>query len=317
MTACRQSRSVCRPLPAQSRRSHRVLRGHGTPSVPATLQQEWIPQCKSKFAERIKDVGDFLAYVAVRLLICIVQAVRIETCVALSRKLAVLVNDVIQMRGDVVDENLRLAFPDLTSDERRQLSRRMWEHLFLMVIEMAHAPRKIHDTNWQQHIHVRDIGGTMRRFFADRPHVTVSAHFGNFELAGFVFGLFGFEMFSVARPLDNRFLGPFRSRFSRGEFRADSGEERQRRRNFRDAWPARERFRCWPTRMPGRRDAGSIFSAGPLRRTKRSRCFRWPTTRRWWSDIFAAWAGRCSSSWESRPWPIRDASSRISRASPG
>jgi Kdo2-lipid IVA lauroyltransferase/acyltransferase len=36
--------------------------------------------------------------------------------------------------------------------------------------------------------------------------VIVSGHFGNFELAGFAFGLFGFEMFSVARPLDNRFL---------------------------------------------------------------------------------------------------------------
>jgi Kdo2-lipid IVA lauroyltransferase/acyltransferase len=171
-----------------------------------------------KAAQRIKDVGDFLAYFAVRLLICIVQALRIETCVAMSKKLAVLVNDVIRMRGEVVDENLRLAFPDLTADERRQLSRRMWEHLFLMVIEMAHAPRKIHDTNWQQHIHVRDIGGTMRRFFADRPHVTVSGHFGNFELAGFVFGLFGFEMFSVARPLDNRFLDRFVRDFRAANF---------------------------------------------------------------------------------------------------
>ncbi|HEX3999992.1 MAG TPA: lysophospholipid acyltransferase family protein [Pirellulales bacterium] len=161
---------------------------------------------KIRFGRRAKEVSDFLVYLIVRLLICVVQAVSIETCVALSRRLARLVNDVIRKRGDVVDENLRLAFPQLSTEERRNLSRRMWEHLFLMVIEMVHAPRKIHDTNWQEYIHVRNIAETMRRFFVDRPNVTVSAHFGNFELAGFVFGLFGFEMFSVVRPLDNRFL---------------------------------------------------------------------------------------------------------------
>lgn len=158
------------------------------------------------FSSRLKLTGDFLIYVAVRLAICIVQALSIETCAAGCRWMAWLANDVINKRGEVVDENLRLAFPEMPSDERRNLARRMWEHLFLMVVEMAHAPRKIHDTNWQQHIHVRDIAAAMRRFFSDRPHVTVSGHFGNFELAGFVFGLFGFEMFSVARPLDNPFL---------------------------------------------------------------------------------------------------------------
>jgi KDO2-lipid IV(A) lauroyltransferase len=171
-----------------------------------------------KAVGRFKIVGDFLIYLFVRLMICLVQSVRIETCVAASRRLAVLVNDVIRKRGDVVDENLRLAFPELTADERRRLSQRMWEHLFLMVIEMAHAPRKIHDTNWRDYIQVRDIGGTIRRLFADRPHVTVSAHFGNFELAGFVFGLFGFEMFSVARPLDNRFLDRFVRDFRSANF---------------------------------------------------------------------------------------------------
>jgi len=170
---------------------------------------------KIRLSGRIKLAADYLVYLAVRLVVCVIQAISVETCAALARRTAALVNDVIQKRGDVVDENLRLAFPKMSADERRELSRRMWEHLLLMVIEVAHAPRKIHDTNWQEHIHIPDIAPTMRRMFTDRPHVTVSGHFGNFELAGFAFGLFGFEMFSVARPLDN----PFLDRWVR-EFRA-------------------------------------------------------------------------------------------------
>ena len=45
--------------------------------------------------------------------------------------------------------------------------------------------------------------------FLDRPKVAVSGHFGNFELGNIVLSLFGIETFSVARPLDNRFLDRF------------------------------------------------------------------------------------------------------------
>ena len=52
---------------------------------------------------------------------------------------------------DVIDENLRVAFPEMTARERRWLTRRMWEHLLLMAVRIAHRPaHKIHDTNWRQ-----------------------------------------------------------------------------------------------------------------------------------------------------------------------
>ena len=31
-------------------------------------------------------------------------------------------------------------------------------------------------------------------------------HYGNFEIVGYLFGIFGFQNFSVARPLDNKYL---------------------------------------------------------------------------------------------------------------
>ena len=44
----------------------------------------------------------------------------------------------------------------------------------------------------------------------------VSGHFGNWEMAGYLFGVFGFPPYSVARTLDNpyldRFLRSFRER---------------------------------------------------------------------------------------------------------
>ena len=59
----------------------------------------------------------------------------------------------------------------------------------------------------------------IRTLWLDRPKVVLSGHYGNFELAAFLFGVFGFQLFSVARELDNPFLDQFVTDFreSRGQ----------------------------------------------------------------------------------------------------
>ena len=113
----------------------------------------------------------------------------------------------------MVDENLRHAFPELSAADRWRLARRMWEHLFLLVLEVAHAPRKIHDTNWRKFVVLRDVVPLMRQFSSGRPAMVVTGHFGNFELGGFALGILGFPTYSVARPLDNVYIDRFLARF--------------------------------------------------------------------------------------------------------
>lgn len=161
----------------------------------------------------LKTTVDYTVYLLVRVLIAVVQAVRIETCQACARGLAILFCDVIKLRSDVTDENLRHAYPKLTAAERRVMARRMWEHLFVMVIEVAHARRKIHPSTWRKHIELRDARSLVRRMLDERAKIIVSGHFGNFEVSGYVLGMFGFPTFSIARPLDNRFLDRFLGRF--------------------------------------------------------------------------------------------------------
>ncbi len=165
---------------------------------------------------RCKHVVDFLVYLVVRFLICTVQAVRIETGAKIARRLAWLFCNVIRIRGKVVDENLAHAFPDMSESDRKRLARQMWEHLFLLVLEVAHAPRKIHETNWRQYISLRDSDRLVQCLLDDRPTLIVSAHFGNFELAGYVLGILGFPTYTVARTLDNPHLDRFLNRFRSG-----------------------------------------------------------------------------------------------------
>jgi KDO2-lipid IV(A) lauroyltransferase len=149
---------------------------------------------------------DWSVYVFVRLLVCIVQALTLDACARWVRPLAWLLADVLPIRRQVVDENLQQAFPHSTPEERRRINRGMWEHLLLMGCEMVHLPRKVHDTNWRDYVHLKNSEPQVRAFFSPRPSVMISGHFGNFEAAGFLNGLFGFRTFTIARPLDNPFL---------------------------------------------------------------------------------------------------------------
>jgi KDO2-lipid IV(A) lauroyltransferase len=160
-------------------------------------------------------VADYLVYLVVRVLICVVQAMRIETGHRVARALAWLFSDVLRVRGSVVDENLRQAFPELSEDGRQRLARRMWEHLFLLVLEVAHAPRKIHETNWRQHVRLNGVQPLVARLLSPRPMIIVTGHFGNFEVGGYVLGLLGFPTHSVARTLDTPYLHRFLDRFRR------------------------------------------------------------------------------------------------------
>jgi len=59
----------------------------------------------------------------VRVLICVIQSMRIETGQVWARRLAWLFADVVRIRGKLVDENLRHAFPEMSDRKRRQLAR--------------------------------------------------------------------------------------------------------------------------------------------------------------------------------------------------
>jgi KDO2-lipid IV(A) lauroyltransferase len=157
----------------------------------------------------MRNAADYLAYLVVRLFVCAIQTLSLDQCARVADFLAWLAHDVARLRRRVIEENLQRALPHLFPLERARLAHRMWQHLFLMVCEIAHAPRKIHDTNWRDYIHFRDYEPMMRLLWARRPKVFVAGHFGNFELAGYTMGLFGFPTYAVARPLDNKYLDRF------------------------------------------------------------------------------------------------------------
>ena len=162
----------------------------------------------------MQRLGQYLGYFLLRSVIAAVQALPLWLCASGARGLAALFC-LLGVRRRVIDDNLRHAFPASTRAERDRLKRRMWEHLLLFAAEVAHTSRKIHETTWHRHVHLTEGSeeAMARALMDDRPLVLATAHYGNFELAAYFVALFGYPVYSVARPLDNPFLDRFVNRF--------------------------------------------------------------------------------------------------------
>ena len=99
---------------------------------------------------RLKPLTDWLVYVLIRVVICVIQALPLDLCQTFSKGLAIVATDIARLRYGVVEDNLRHVFPDWDDAYRHRFIRRMWEHLFLMVAEVAQARRKIHETSFRR-----------------------------------------------------------------------------------------------------------------------------------------------------------------------
>jgi Kdo2-lipid IVA lauroyltransferase/acyltransferase len=156
---------------------------------------------------------DFSAYLLVRVVIALIQALPLDVCEKVANVLATIAGRVLRIRGNVVEENLCTAFPEMSAEERSEITWQMWRHLILMIMEIAQTPRKVHETNWKEHSHIVNQEQFVRTLLSGRPLVVISGHFGNFELGGYLMGLFGFPTYTVARELDNRYLDRFMNDF--------------------------------------------------------------------------------------------------------
>lgn len=164
------------------------------------------------FGKDVK-VSHIVGYVALRCAMCLIQTISLESCDRICKVLAWIVSDFTSLRKSVTEENLRRVYGDISPEHVALLRRRMWHSLLLMVCEIAHAPRKIHRTNWRDHIYMHNKEATVRMMMDPRATIIVSGHFGNFEVAGHAVGCFGLPPHTMARPLDNPLVDDYLTKF--------------------------------------------------------------------------------------------------------
>jgi KDO2-lipid IV(A) lauroyltransferase len=155
--------------------------------------------------------ADYATYLAVRFFVCVLQMVTPRVAYALAEGVAWVAHALVKSRRRIALENVRAAFPELTEPEAERIVRDMFRHFARSLIELALLPRKLHLTNWRKHLVIEGKG--VPSMWQNRSALMVTAHFGNWEMAGFALGTLGFRTFAIARVLDNPYLERYALRF--------------------------------------------------------------------------------------------------------
>jgi Kdo2-lipid IVA lauroyltransferase/acyltransferase len=156
---------------------------------------------------------DYLVYLVVRGLVAVVQAVPTPLAFRLGDFIGWIGYRVDKRHRNVAAENLRFAFPDAPPDRIEALVRGCFQHFATLLIEIILLPRKLTGPTWRKYATVVNGEPVMSALLDSRPCLVVTAHFGNWEMAGYALGAFGFRSYAIARVLDNPHLERFLKRF--------------------------------------------------------------------------------------------------------
>lgn len=100
------------------------------------------------------------------------------------------------------EDNLAIAFPGWSADQRRHHAIQSWEHLAVLGTEILYSPRLLTEDGWGEHITLGDMAPALRKLIECRPVLLITGHCGNWEVLGYTIGLLGFPIHALYRPLD-------------------------------------------------------------------------------------------------------------------
>jgi KDO2-lipid IV(A) lauroyltransferase len=162
------------------------------------------------------QTADYVVYLAIRLVVCVLQALSLAKAQAFARFLAWLAYRIDPRHREVARENLRHAYPAAPEAAIDRHVRAVYQHFCTILVEMIQIPRRLHVNNWRRHLELVHGERVVDGLTSGRAMLIVTGHFGNWEMAGYAMGMFGFRTYAVARRIDNPHLDKFLARFRSG-----------------------------------------------------------------------------------------------------
>lgn len=106
-------------------------------------------------------------------------------------------------------DNLKASFPDKDDAWIEQTGIRSFERLLMFAVDVVFIPRLVKKENWELYSRYKNVERVKWMMAGKQPMLLVTGHYGNFEIIGYLLGEFGFDIYSIARPFDNRFLNKY------------------------------------------------------------------------------------------------------------
>jgi len=165
------------------------------------------PQKKKK--KKHNRFRDWLAYLALRILMIFLYLFDVETNLNSACFLGRLLWKHYHRGRKRALDNLRASFPEKSEQWIHKIGRRSFEHIVMLAFDVLFTPRLVKKHNWRTYSCYKTVERAKWLMQEGRGLLMITGHYSNFEIIGYLMGLFGFNVYSIARPLDNKFISSY------------------------------------------------------------------------------------------------------------
>ena len=166
-----------------------------------------VPKKKKK--KKNHPFKDWLGYLALRIIIVFLSLFDIETNLNTACYLGRMLWKHYHRGRNRALDNLRASFPEKSEKWIWKTGQRSFEHIAMLAIDVLFTPRLIKKHSWHEYSRYKNAERTKWLMQEGRGLLMVTGHYGNFEIIGYLMGLFGFNIYSIARPLDNKYISRY------------------------------------------------------------------------------------------------------------
>ena len=152
---------------------------------------------------------DWLLYLALRVLVVFLYLFDVETNLNTACFLGRLLWKHYHRGRKRALDNLHASFPEKSERWICKTGQRSFEHIAMLAIDVLFTPRLVKKYNWRDYSRYKNVERAKWLMQEGKGLLMVTGHYGNFEIIGYLLGLFGFNIYSIARPLDNKFISRY------------------------------------------------------------------------------------------------------------
>jgi KDO2-lipid IV(A) lauroyltransferase len=103
--------------------------------------------------------------------------------------------------------NIQRSFPDFTESQCGAIAKKSVQHMFMLGAEVLHTTRLVRIDTWRKYVELDNFSQTLKLLMTRKQGlITITGHYGNWEILGYVLATLGFESTAVARRLDNPYI---------------------------------------------------------------------------------------------------------------
>ncbi|MCD6174164.1 MAG: hypothetical protein J7K65_00160 [Planctomycetes bacterium] len=168
-----------------------------------------FPKKRKKKKKQRNPVLDWLGYALMRVALFILFLFPVRWCLRFGCFLGNLMWKHYHRGRKRAMDNLRASFPDKDDAWLAETGRKSFQHIVMLTIDLMFSPRLVRKDNWRDYARVINFERPKWLMQEGKGLLMLTGHYGNFEIMGYVLGLFGFSVYSIARPLDNLFINKY------------------------------------------------------------------------------------------------------------